>query len=64
MTTLAERAKGTAFEILYSVRVKPELTREERRRISQRDWHRRAAALRKAKAKAEADNRQKANWTI
>ena len=64
MSTLAERAKGTAFEILYVVRVEPELTKEERRRISQRDCHRRAAALRKAKALAEADNKQNANWTI
>ena len=64
MSTLAERAKGTAFEILYVVRVEPELTKEERRRISQRDCHRRAAALRKAKALADADNKQNANWTI
>ncbi|MBK9348544.1 MAG: hypothetical protein IPN06_20140 [Burkholderiales bacterium] len=64
MSTLADRAKGTAFEILYVVRVEPELTKEDRRRISQRDSHRRAAALRKAKALAEADNKQRANWTI
>ena len=64
MNTLAERAKGTAFEILYVDRVEPELTREERRRISQRDSHRRAAALRKATALAETDNKQRANWTI
>lgn len=64
MSTLADRAKGTAFEILYTARVEPELTKEERRRISQRDSHRRAAALRKAKELAETDNKSKANWTI
>lgn len=64
MTTLADRAKGTAFEILYTARVEPELTKEQRRRISQRDSHRRAAALRKAKALAETGNKQRANWTI
>lgn len=63
MTTLAERAKGTAFEVLYAVKAPPPpMTKEEARRASQRDWHRRAAALRKAKA--EANNRLKANWTI
>lgn len=64
MTTLAERAKGTAFEILYAVKAPPPpMTKEEARRVSQRASAIRCNALRAAKAKAEA-NRQKANWTI
>lgn len=65
MTTLAERAKGTAFEILYAVKAPPPpMTKEEARRASQRASAIRRNALRAAKAKAEANNRQKANWTI
>lgn len=65
MTTLAERAKGTAFEVLYAVKAPPPpMTKEEARRVSQRASAIRCNARRAAKAKAEADNRLKANWTI
>lgn len=64
MSTLAERAKGTAFEILYVVKAPPPLTKAEIARERNRQNTARANALRAAKAKAEADNRQKANWTI
>ena len=65
MSTLAERAKGTAFEILYAVKAPPQpLTKAEIARERNRQNTARANALRAAKAKAEADNRQKANWTI
>ena len=65
MSTLAERAKGTAFEILYVVKAPPPpLTKAEIARERNRQNTARANALRAAKAKAEVDNRQKSNWTI
>ena len=65
MSTLAERAKGTAFEILYAVKsAPPKQTKadilRERKRVNSARYN----ALRAARNKALADNRQKANWTI
>lgn len=65
MSTLADRAKGTAFEILYVVKAPPPpLTKAEIARERNRRNTARANAVRAAKAKAEAGTRQKANWTI
>lgn len=65
MSTLAERAKGTAFEILYAVKAPPPpLTKAEIARERGRLNSARANALRAAKKKAAHDNKQKANWTI
>ena len=62
---LAAKAKGTAFEILYAVKAPPQpLTKAERDRERGRLQSARANAVRAAKNKAMADNRQKANWTI
>lgn len=64
MSTLADRAKGTAFEILYVVKdVKP-LTKAELDRERGRLRSARANAVRAAKNKDEMDNKRKANWTI
>ena len=63
MTDLAERAKGTAFEILYRDKpVEPtaaEVTRERNRLASERN-----NARRRERKQAEYDTKQKANWTI
>lgn len=65
MSTLADRAKGTAFEILYVVKAPPPpLTKAEIARERNRQNTARQNALRAAKNKAMSDNKQKANWTI
>lgn len=65
MSTLADRAKGTAFEILYAVKEAPKpLTKAEIARERCRLNSERANKLRAAKNKAEMDNKRKANWTI
>lgn len=65
MSTLAERAKGTAFEILYTAKEAPKpLTKAEIARERGRLQSERANKLRAAKNKALADNKRKANWTI
>ena len=66
MSTLADRAKGTAFEILYAVKAPPPppMTKQELAIERNRQNTARANALRAAKNKAMSDNKQKANWTI
>ena len=62
---LAAKAKGTAFEILYTVKAPPQpLTKAEIARERGRLQSARANAIRAAKNKAMSDNKQKANWTI
>ena len=62
---LAAKAKGTAFEILYTVKATPQpLTKAERDRERGRLQSARANAVRAAKNKAEIDNKRKSNWTI
>ena len=62
---LAAKAKGTAFEILYTVKAPPQpLTKAERDRERGRVQSARANAVRAAKNKAEIDNKRKSNWTI
>ena len=62
---LAAKAKGTAFEILYTVKAPPQpLTKAERDRERGRLQTARANAVRAAKNKAEMDNKRKSNWTI
>ena len=61
---LAAKAKGTAFEILYTVKEVKPLTKAEIARERGRLQSARANAIRAAKNKAMADNKQKANWTI
>ena len=62
---LAAKAKGTAFEILYTVKAPPQpLTKAEIARERGRLQSARANAIRAAKNKAMADKKQKANWTI
>ena len=67
--TYEERMKakyaGTAFAILFEDRSVPKpLTKAEIARERGRLQSARANAVRAAKNKAMADNRQKANWTI
>ena len=61
---LAAKAKGTAFEILYAVKEVKPLTKAEIARERGRLQSARSNAIRAAKNKAMADNKQKANWTI
>ncbi len=67
--TYEERMKakyaGTAFAILFEDRSVPKpLTKAEIARERGRLQSARANAIRAAKNKAMADNKQKANWTI
>ena len=65
MSTLAERAKGTAFEILYAVKEVKPLTKAEQDRERGRLTSARTNAKRAAANKAvAANNQQKANWSI
>ena len=66
MSTLADRAKGTAFEILYAAKAPPPppMTKQELAIERNRQNTARANALRAAKNKAMSDNKQKAKWTI
>ena len=58
--TLAEKAKGTPFEILYAVKAPPVTTKE----MEAKAYIKANNAKHNAKRKATYDNRQKANWTI
>lgn len=62
---MAAKYAGTAFAILFEDRSVPKpLTKAEIARERGRLQSERANAVRAAKNKAMADNRQKANWTI
>lgn len=65
MTTIQDRAKGTAFEILYTQKPPPapladkELAAKARKKVHN-DRHN----AKRASMAVRADNKQKANWTI
>ena len=62
---MAAKYQNTAFAILFEDRSVPKpLTKAEIARERGRLQSARANAVRAAKNKAMADNRQKANWTI
>lgn len=65
MRTLADRAKGTAFEILYA-QAKPanEVAKEAANRARIKANNARNNALRKERSMAGRDSRQRPNWTI
>ena len=64
MTTLAERAKGTAFEILYTPRSAADAAKAAADKARTKIRNDRNNALRKAQSMAGRDNRQRPNWTI
>jgi hypothetical protein len=77
MTTLAERAKGTAFAILYAqpsapepihaeVVSKTEITAKEKEKLRGRARRSKAkvAPLEKVRRQVERDNKQRSNWTL
>ena len=63
--TMKAKYAHTAFAFLFEDRSVPKpLTKAERDRERGRLQSARANAIRAAKNKARADNKQKANWTI
>lgn len=76
MSTLADRAKGTAFAILYTKPAAPELAQlaKQDRKAAAKEKDRLRARERRAKTKVdplekvrrqvERDNKQRSNWTL